>query len=140
MIDYKIVNQVNGALISKAIKPVLNTTPMRGKKYTARKKIHDDVFDLNDSVADNSKMITLLTHLVSKMYEVMPTNTKSKLSDKDKELLDYVSSSFDIEKTHIGTNINKDMNTTIDKLYGRQYLIKNAILGKSVSVNKDTNE
>ena len=121
MVTYREVNKVDGALISKAIIPVLDTRPQRGKKITARKKISEQVFGLDDSVADNAKLIAVLTNCVSEMYRVMPSGTKAKLSNEAKEILEVISENYDFSKTIVGKKASKQgFVETIKALFGRQ--------------------
>ncbi len=51
-------------------------------KGTIRKKINEEVFDLADSVADNSKMIILLSYILKELYETLDEEQKEKLNNR----------------------------------------------------------
>jgi len=99
------------------------------KKHIARKKINEEVFDLYDAVADNSKLIGILFELVIKLYKGMPPHAKSFLQPKDKEFIEMV-----IELYSKYTNkFKQDCKTNecseiVDKLFKRQHKVAKIII------------
>jgi len=91
--------KTSGMIQEPAYITVLDSEPKVGKKEEARYKIQEEVFDLNDSVADNAKMISLLTTMVSRLWDIQTDSQKNKLSDTDKAAIDYVVGKFEATTT-----------------------------------------
>jgi len=112
---------------AKEVKPNLFTkvvveepTYFHGKKGLARYKIHKQVFDIYDSVADNAKMISLLFSLVSRIWSVMPNTQKNKLSQDEVDMINYVVNKFKEIRTRADVEFEKEGMNLIDKLMERQ--------------------
>jgi len=119
--EYKKTTITRGMVVEPAVEAVLDSTPKKDKKYLARLQIQDNVFDLNDSVADNAKMISLLTTLMSRMYDTFSTSQKNLLSTTDRALLEHVFTKFNTTDTRADLQVSKEGATTvIDKLLDRQ--------------------
>jgi len=86
--------KTRGMIQEPAYIEVLDSEPKVGRKQEARYRIHNEVFDLEDSVADNAKMISLLTTMISRIWDIQTDSQKNSLPDADREAIDYVVSSF----------------------------------------------
>ena len=111
-----------GGLISKGIKkvPDAETIPTRDKKIVARKEIEENVFDLEDSVADNAKMLSLLITVISRIYSALSDDTKDNLSDTDRDVIEYTFDKFANTETRADVQFAKEGPLMIDKLMSRQ--------------------
>jgi len=110
-----------GMVVEPAVKEVLDDTPKRDKKSMARLRIQDEVFDLEDSVADNAKMISLLTTLLSRMYDTFTVTQKGRLATADRQLLEYMFTKFSATTTRADVQVGVDGAVpTIDKILNRQ--------------------
>jgi len=121
--------KVNGIRIQKAYKEVVESEPTGSKKAKARYEIENNVFDLRDSVADNAKMISLLTSLVSRIWSIIPDDQKDNLSDEEKQVIDYVIDKFDNTETWADVQFAKEGLTFADKLLERQNQVGSIIKG-----------
>ena len=121
--------KVNGIRIQKAYKEVVESEPTGSKKAKARYEIENNVFDLRDSVADNAKMISLLTSLVSRIWSIIPDDQKDNLSDEEKQVIDYVIDKFDNTETWADVQFKKEGLTFADKLLERQSQVGSIIKG-----------
>jgi len=112
---------------AKEVKPNLFTKTVveepsyfYGKKGLVRYEIHKQVFDIYDSVADNAKMISLLFSLVSRIWSVMPNTQKSKLSQDEVDMINYVVNKFKEIRTRADVEFEKEGMNLIDRLMERQ--------------------
>jgi len=120
MVKYEIINKQKGMLVTKAVKAVMDDTPKTDKKYRVRKEINEKVFDLDDSVADNSKMISLLTTVLSRIYDVLPDTEKDNLNADDRAMIEYMFSKFKTTNTRADVQFATEGVSLIDKLLDRQ--------------------
>ena len=98
----------------------LNALP-NSKKARARKAINEQVFDNEDSIADNAKMISLMLTMMSRLYGAMSDETKAKLDSDDRALIEYTMSKFASTNTRADMQFASDGAVpTIDKLLDRQ--------------------
>jgi len=111
----------NGMLVEKAVKKVLDDEPKSDKKSLVRKAIQDEVFDAEDSIADNAKMISLLLTMISRMYDALPATTKNNIVDKT--TIDYVLTKFANVQTRADVQFAQEGSSLIDKLLDRQATI-----------------
>jgi hypothetical protein len=94
-------------------------------KGIIRKTINEEVFDLNDSVADNAKMISLLLSMLKRLYAV--NFDTASLSSTDKGTIDYVINKFDTIQTRADVQFAKEGSSMIDKIMDRQALVGSII-------------
>jgi len=120
MIKYKDTVQTNGMLVKKAVVPYLDTTPSIDKKMKTRKEINENVFDLDDSVADNSKMISLLTTIISRMYDTFSDEQKDLMDSADREMIEYTFAKFKDTNTRADVQFATEGIGLVDKLLDRQ--------------------
>jgi len=119
--------KTRGMIQEPAYIEVLDSEPKVGKKQEARYKIHNEVFDLEDSVADNAKMISLLTTMISRLWEIQTDSQKNNLSDADKTAIDYVVSEFEATTTWADIQWTKKGIGFADTLIKRQARIGSII-------------
>ena len=116
---YKEVKKTNGLLVEKYIEEAL-TPPSKDEKVKKRYEIQKEVFDLEDSVADNSKMISLIFSLGATIYDVLSDEQKSKIPDGKRELIEYSIQKFQDTETWGDVQVKKEGKKAIDKLLDRQ--------------------
>jgi len=122
MTKYKTKIISKGALKTKAIEISSEKTMKVGKKYQMRKEISENVFDLDDSVADNAKMISLLMTMMRKVYDALPD--KSVISNNDIAFMDYAFNKHKNSITLADKEFAVNGNVFVDKLIDRQVQIK----------------
>ena len=120
MSKFKETTKINGIRVQKAVQELPDTEPKVGKKYQARKEIEEQVFDIRDSVADNSKMISLLFTMVYKMYESLPDSTMNKMPKEDKTIIDNTIEIFKSVHTWADIKFQEEGFKSIERLIKRQ--------------------
>jgi len=120
MANYKIVNKQEGMLAKKAVRKTYDSEESTDKKAFIREAVQKDVFDEQDSIADNAKMISLLTTVISRMYDIMPDADKDLLDPNDKAMIEYTFSKFKSVNTRADVQFATEGVTLIDKLLNRQ--------------------
>ena len=110
----------SGVLITKKIKEIPDEKQIDYKKGLARKKIEEEVFDIQDSVADNAKMISLLTSVVRTLWEIIPDENKKVLPDDAKQAIEYVMGKFKETTTWADIKWAQEGIGFADKLLERQ--------------------
>jgi len=114
----QMIKQVKPNLFKKVF--VEESTYFKGRKGEVRYKVHQQVFDIYDSVADNAKMISLLFSIIMRIWNVLPEDIKSKISDDDRQIIEYTIQSFKNVKTRADVQFEKEGTKLIDKLMIRQ--------------------
>lgn len=97
------------------------------EKSHIRYDIEKEVFDLPDSVADNSKMISLVISLVERMYTVMPDDQKELIPEQDRVLIDMVLNTFKQTTTIADEQLATEGPAMITKILDRQAKIANIV-------------
>jgi len=120
MPKYVKTNVTNGMLVTPAVKKELDTTPKTDVKSFQRERITNEVFDLEDSVADNAKMISLLMSMISRLYPLINTTT---LAASDKALIDGVLAEFAVTNTRADVQMAKEGPSMVSKILARQAAI-----------------
>ncbi len=123
------ITKVNGALRKPGVREKLDDAVKTDTKNRKRLAIQDDVFDSQDSVADNAKMISLLTTIISRMYDTMTTTQKSKIPSADRDVIEYTFNSFKETTTRADSQMVLEGTGLIDKLLSRQANINNILQG-----------
>ena len=116
MIKTKIVTE---GMLSKTVTVddgVQSSTP----KAFKRLKIQNEVYDDKDAIADNAKMISLLTSLVSTMYDTFSDEQKEKIPKEQKQLIEYTFSKFKETTTLADKKLAKKGTKFIDGLMDTQ--------------------
>ena len=93
-------------------------------KTIARLKIEKEVFDVEDSVADTAKWLSLLTSLVSRIYLIVPEEQKATLSANDRQLIEYAFSKFATTTTLADAELRDNPIGFINKVLDRQAAVK----------------
>lgn len=101
--------------------------PSMNSKAKIRLQIQDNVFDLEDSVADNAKMVSLLTSMMMRLYEVTPQAQKDLLTPQDKGMIEYVFTKFSTTNTRADVQFGVEGMAMVDKVLDRQGAIGNII-------------
>lgn len=102
------------------VKAVFDDKPKSDEKSIKRARINEEVFSIEDSVADNAKMISLLITLCDRLYNTFDDDQKNKLSDDDRDLIEYVFSSFKECDTRADIQLAKDGTDMIDNIFNSQ--------------------
>jgi len=116
----------DGPLKQAGFTEIIDETTKIDKKSRTRYEIQEEVFDLNDSVADNSKMISMIFSILNSMYKSMPENEKEALGKK-RSLIEYAFDKFDVTTTSADVQIEQNGKDFIDKLFSRQENISKII-------------
>ena len=109
----------NGILFQKGVEEVL-PLPSTDPKMKTRLKIEQEVFDIEDSVADNAKWLSLLTTLLSRIYSILPEDQKSELKAEDRALVEGVFTMFSATNTRGDIQFSKEGPAMIQKIMSRQ--------------------
>lgn len=109
-----------GLLVKKAVVETIDTEPKTSKKAHVRKQINEEVFDLEDSVADNAKMISLLISVLSRIYNSLDETIKDNMSAEDRALVDMTFNKFSTIHTRADVQFAQEGPDMIDKLLNRQ--------------------
>ena len=113
--------QVKPFIFKKVIKEVPDEKPYTHKKYKLRYAINKKVFDLHDSVADNSKMISLIFALLSRIWEeAIPQEIKDKMDKETREMIEYAFQKYHSIQTRADIEFLLNGKQLIDKLMDRQ--------------------
>jgi hypothetical protein len=100
------------------------STEYATSKMQARKRIGDEVFNSYDAIADNAKWLSILTTLVSRIYDAMPETQKVEMATEDRQLIEYAFSKFSASATRADVQVSEEGPTVvIDKLLDRQVKI-----------------
>ena len=127
MANYKIVNKQEGMLAKKAVRKTYDTEESTDKKAFIREAIQKEVFDEQDAIADNAKMISLLTTVMSRLYDILPAADKDNLAANDRAVIEQVFTKFKTTETRADVQFAIEGPTLIDKLLNRQGAIGNII-------------
>ena len=100
---------------------------IEAKKGKIRKEINEQVFDIEDSLADNAKMIFLLTSLLMRIYNALPDDIKGNLSDEDRQIVEYAFNKYTETTTRLDLQFQEEGIGIIDKLLNRQKEVANVI-------------
>ena len=97
------------------------------KKGKMRKEINERIFDVEDSLADNAKMIFLLTSLLMRIYNALPEDIKGNLSGEDRNIVEYAFNKYTETTTRLDLQFQEEGIGIIDKLLNRQKEVANVI-------------
>ena len=91
------------------------------QKMLARLAIESNVFDIHDAVADNAKWLSIITTLITLLYETMPEEQKANLEPEDRELIESTFVAFAASRTRADVQIETEgAGVVIQKLIERQ--------------------
>jgi len=122
---YKIEMEKRGALVSPVVKE--EQSELRGQKFINRAKINQEVFDTEDAIADNAKMISLMFSTIIRMYETFTDTQKGRLSAEDKALMEYTFAKFQETQTRADLQLSQEGTDLIDKILTRQQKVTDII-------------
>ncbi len=109
----------NGTLFTKKVVEV-QSEPSSTKKDFVRLKIQNEVFDDKDSIADTTKWVSLLTTLVSLMYDTFTETQKARLLDEHRSLIEYIFAKFKETNTRADVQFATEGISMVDKILDRQ--------------------
>ena len=125
---YKEVGIRKGGLFSKGLLKVPDIEePSRDNKLRIRKNIEEEVFDIEDSVADNAKMISLLLSMVMRIYEVLPEDSLNSLSPQDKAIIEGTLGKFKVTETSADLKVKSEGMPFIYNILDRQAAVSKII-------------
>jgi hypothetical protein len=122
---YKERTKTKGALKTPAV--IEEHAFLAGVKYIDRKDINEEIFDTEDAVADNAKLISLLLSITSRLYEIVPDTQKDQLSADDRAIIEYAFNQFKNVSTRADRQFQVEGTDLIDKLYKRQNYVGEVI-------------
>ena len=96
-------------------------------KGKIRKQIEEEIFDIEDSVADNAKLIFLLMASVKRLYKALPDNIKDNIEDK--EMLDTMIDTFDKTQSVADIKYKEEGNNMITRIFDRQAKLGSIVKG-----------
>ncbi len=114
---YKRVNYRHGLLIKSKYKQELEEL-RNVKKGRVREQINEKIFDPEDAIADNNKLIMLALTLFKKVIDV--NFNIENLKEDDKALIDYFRDTMAKRETRFDSQFQEEKYRLIDKLFGRQ--------------------
>jgi len=117
--------KIKGAFYIPAVQE--ESSLLVGQKYKNRKQINEEVFDTEDAVADNAKMISLLMSIVSRIYSIIPESEKNDLDPIDRDIIEYSIEKFKEIQTRADKQFQVEGSSLIDKLFERQNTIGNIL-------------
>lgn len=109
----------DGTLFTKKVVEV-QSEPSATKKDFVRLKIQNEVFDDKDSLADTTKWVSLLTTLVSLMYDTFTETQKARLPEEHRSLIEYTFAKFKVTNTRADVQFATEGISMVDKILDRQ--------------------
>ena len=89
-------------------------------KNKQRLRIQNEVFDLEDSVADNAKWASILTTFISRIYSILPEEQKALLDPTERATIEYALAEFAATNTRADVMLAAEGAAGIKKLLDRQ--------------------
>ncbi len=107
----------NNLLVKKYYEQVLDriSNPRKGK---VRKEIREKIFDLEDAIADNNKLIMLAMTILLKFY--FASFDKNDLSKEDVEIIETWAKTMAKRETRFNEQFQEEGEKLINKLFNRQ--------------------
>ena len=112
-----------GKKVYKGVVEEVNSKPSKTTKSTNRFRIQEEVFDLEDSVADNAKMISLLMTVISRMYGVLETSQKENINPEDRVMIESIFDTFSNTQTNADNMVDSEGLSGVERLLDRQEAI-----------------
>lgn len=109
----------NGVNYKKKVAEV-PSEPSADSKSFIRYKIKKEVFDTEDSLADTTKWLSLLTTVVSNMYSILDDSQKVKLDENTRNMIEYAYTKFKETNTRGDVQFAEEGTEMIDKIFTRQ--------------------
>lgn len=117
------VKEVKNGLFKRGYVNVQDTNIKTDKKSEIRYKIEQEVFDLEDSVADNAKMISLIISVLYRVYDIIPEEQKKLMTDEDKSIIEAVFSNFKNISTRADVQFKQEGVEMVSRILDRQHKI-----------------
>jgi len=92
------------------------------------------VRDVNDSIADVAKMVSLSFSIISELWDLVPDADKENIDGAKKDVIDYSVTKFKEIQTRADRQLSKEGTNLVDKLFNREVAIADVI----DNINKDT--
>jgi len=121
---YKEIIEQQGILFKRKYKQELDSISNL-KKGKARERINTELFDVEDSLADTTKMLFLVIAMLKRLYDVNFDITQ--LSQDDKDMIEYALNKYSEITTWLDVKFNEEGIALIDKLADRQNNLANII-------------
>jgi len=121
---YKETIEKHGFLFKRKYKQELNSISDT-KKGKVRERINSELFDIEDSLADTTKMLFLVIAMLKRLYDA--NFDISQLSQDDKDIIEYALSKYSNTTTWLDVKFNEEGIALIDKLAERQNNLANII-------------
>ena len=116
----EIKHKTPSGVFKRAVVEELDTTPKTDRKSKSRLQIEQEVFDIQDSVADNAKWSSLLTSFIIRIYNVLPEEVKDSLDPADRAIIENLSAEFDKTPTRLDIQLEKEGFAVVDRMLQRQ--------------------
>ena len=114
---YKETIEKHGLLFKRKYKQELDSISDT-KKGKARERINSELFDIEDSLADTTKMLFLVIAMLKRLYDA--NFDINQLSQDDKNMIEYALNKYSNITTWLDVKSNEEGMTLIDKLADRQ--------------------
>lgn len=124
---YHETKTTTNGLFKKAYTETLDD-PSYSKKAKIRKEIDEEVFDINDSVADNAKWSSILTTAISIIYTSLDDETKARMDPRQKAIMDALVYLYSASTTRFEIQYAEEGLGLITKMLDRQKAIGSIIL------------
>jgi len=121
---YKETIEKHGLLFKRKYKQELDSISDT-KKGKARERINSELFDIEDSLADTTKMLFLVIAMLKRLYDA--NFDINQLSQDDKNMIEYALNKYSNITTWLDIKFNEEGMTLIDKLADRQNNLANII-------------
>ncbi len=125
---YILKNTRRGSVIRKVYIETPTNQEVSITKGNLRETIQKEVFDINDSVADNAKMISLMMTTMSRMWEIIPMEQKDLLETEEVAMIDATFTLFGNVVTSADVQFASEGMGLVEKLLNRQSEIGNIII------------
>jgi len=119
--------KTTGIRVQRAYTEVLDSEAKTGKKYEARSKIENEIFDFRDSIADNSKFISLIFAMGAEIYDVLTDSQKNNIPEATRDVIEFAIKEYRATETWGDLQLKSEGTEAIKKLLGRQTKIANVI-------------
>ena len=121
---YKETIEKHGLLFKRKYKQELDSISDT-KKGKARERINSELFDIEDSLADTTKMLFLVIAMLKRLYDA--NFDINQLSQDDKNMIEYALNKYSNITTWLDVKFSEEGVALIDKLADRQNNLANII-------------
>lgn len=125
LIEFRVVNNLTE---KTSVRPVFKSNLLiSDKKKIIRHGIDKKVRDVNDTVADLSKMNALLMAMISGIYSVISEDEKNLLDPSKRGLIEYGIAEWDKSSTRADRQLQKEGTKLINRLFSREVKIADIV-------------